>query len=732
MMAKPRVQSRARSLSALNPPHFWIVAGLMALSFCLYVNTLHHGFVFDDATLISQNPEVTRLQWGKILSGGVYRPLRTLSYAVNYFLGGLDPFGYHLFNVALHSLNVLLVYLLFFRLTESGIAAGAGALLFAVHPVQTAAVAYVSGRKDLMAAFFVLLSTLCYLSYRRKKRFPLLLAAIVSFWLGVLSKEVAIILPALLVLVDLLLASKTGEGASFVAALAKSMKKSPLIYVTLTALAGLALYYAIFLTQASRKVGLWGGTLATHSGTCFKLFAHYLRLAFSPYPLLADYTGEVFPISTGLLEISTLLAVCLFASYLLVGLKLYRRQALISFAMMWFLIALTPVLQIVPFHEIAADHLLYLPLLGMALVAGAGVDYLVRMRGVEVLTWATFGLLVLGASFMTLGRNRDWKDDRTLWEATYRKAPGSYRANLNLGSFLYQQGDWRKAVRLTRRAAELGPDQALPWNNLGAMYRERGHEKFRLGQLDQSEKLEGDAIRSFEKAFVLEARDPFAYSNLGDAFKDLGLIWDARGKRDEATRFRGKAIENYRKALQIGSRHDLFPLVWFKLGMVFVDHGLYGQALSYLKRALDRLPGFDRERTNAAQFNGRIRYWVAFCYFQEKDYSQSAHYFELTLQSQPTIEVFGYLADSYERSGETGKAIGAYLRALQVIPNSVKANYNLGILYQRRGETRASVRYFERALQLDPSGDLASDIRQRLGRLSGLLFPSSDGHVQGS
>ena len=155
---------------------------LLAVVLGLYWNTLGHEFVHDDLTLIQQNRTVTELRWGDIFSHRVYRPVRTLTYALNYWAGGLDPTGYHLFNLLLHALNSMLVYWLFRAVTGRRTLAVAGALLFAAHPVQTAAVAYVSGRKDLLAAFFILAGCLSFLSYRdsgRRRHLLLCLACLV-------------------------------------------------------------------------------------------------------------------------------------------------------------------------------------------------------------------------------------------------------------------------------------------------------------------------------------------------------------------------------------------------------------------------------------------------------------------------------------------------------------------------------------------------------------------------
>ena len=170
---------------------------LVAVVASLYANTLFHGFVFDDVTLIQQNPDVIDLNWGKILGRSGYRPIRTFTYALNSALGGMNPFGYHLFNVLLHAANSLLVFL-FLRSIQGRIDVSfLGAMLFAVHPVQTASVAYISGRKDLLAAFFVLLALLPYNKWRRQGGWQGLTLTGSALLLAILSKEVAAVFPVI-------------------------------------------------------------------------------------------------------------------------------------------------------------------------------------------------------------------------------------------------------------------------------------------------------------------------------------------------------------------------------------------------------------------------------------------------------------------------------------------------------------------------------------------------------
>ena len=568
----------------------WAAALICCLAFGLYVNTLGHGFVFDDLSLISQNPRVEQFKWREMFSLSGYRPVRTFTYAVNYAVGGESPFGYHLVNVLLHAINAFLVYLLFWTWSGSNVLAGSGALLFAVHPVQTAAVAYVSGRKDLLATLFVLLGCYLYGSYRKRKRHYLAVLSFFSFLLGILCKEVAIVFGGLLIGFDVLLLpeikGRPREG------LLRMLRASPYVYGLLAVFIPLAGYYAIVLTQASRMEGFWGGELATNVGTSFKLLMHYLKLAVWPHPLIADYTGEVFPISQGFLELSTLLAVATAGGYVTLVGWAYRRSPRLAFALLWFLLALFPVLQIIPFHEVAADHFLYFPLVGVAFAGGLATDYLVRSRGAAILAWGLVGMTAGICAILTVSRNVDWKNEQSLWEATIRVAPGSYRANSNLGVLYHNQGKFEVAERLTKRSLELDPSRALSWSNLGSMYHDLAQRARMRGNFREAATLAKKGIENLEESVALNPSDPFAFGNLGSCYKELGLSWELQGKAEKSMEARKTAVRIFLKALKLKSDNELFPAIWFNLGMVFVEGGYYRFGVPYLKNFLQAYPDY--------------------------------------------------------------------------------------------------------------------------------------------
>lgn len=686
-------------------------AGLLVFAavVLVYANTLGHALVFDDVTLILQNPQVKNQEWLQMVGRGGYRPVRTLTYAVNYRLGGEDPFGYHLFNVLLHGANALLVLLVAWTWSRSRILSVVAALAFALHPAQTAAVAYVSGRKDLLAAFFVLLGCYFYSRYRQTKGKGYPAAALVCFCLGVLSKEVSIVFPALLLMVGALEWFQRGtrevgdRGTPIWGALLAELRRSYLLFGGLAALGLLAGYYALFITEASRMEGYWGGSWETNLGTSFKLFVHYLKLAVVPYPLIADYKGEVLSLSAGLLEPATLGAVGVVVGYLALALWLFPRQPLMSVGMLWFLTALLPVLQLVPFHELAADHFLYLPLVGAALAAGAGFDRLTRVKQKGAVAWGVAAAVLAIWAGMTVQRNRDWKDEETLWQATLRKAPRSYRAYTNLGTIYRQKGDFPKALEYTRKVTELNPGEALPWSNLGGMYHELAEATRRAGRIHEALALQRESIQYLERSVKLNPRDPFALSNLADAYKGLGTVFALQGEGEKAAEARVQALQTFQKAMQTPTQHEFFPLIWYKAGLLFVEMKEYETALQHFCVATDAFPNHPGGH-----------YWKGYCYFELGEYQKAVPHLQKASRREPTMENLGLLARSHENLGDFGGAIEVYRKAATEFPEAVEPHYNLGVLFHRVGDDARSREHLKQALQLAPEGPLAPNIRQML------------------
>lgn len=438
-------------------------AMLVAVVFACYANSLGNGLVFDDEFLVPAYSRAWSFSHLVQTLLDSYRPVRNASYAIDFFVWGGRPFGFHLTNVLIHAGSTVLVFFLIRRVTVKPSTAVIAALIFAVHPIQTDSVSYVSGRRDVLFALFYLAAFQAYLSYRASRSrtsFVLFL----GFWaLSLMSKEMAVSLPLVIFIWNF--CGQWGEGAGswlkrFFQASKRALGKDKWLY-TLLAAASLGFgVYAIFFLRASGRAGgtgmdYWGGSLYATVLTVIRVHTWYLKQLIYPTPI-AQYFGA-FDISTSLLDWRVLVALAVIGTVLIAGAALLKKDRLMAFAVFSYFAALAPVSQIVPHHELLADHYLYLPIMSFSLLVALAVN-MVAQRGKKArqIAYSVAGVFIVVLAGLTVSRNRDWKDELSVWEANYKSVPYSPRASYNLGG-LYMMKNPEKAEALLKESIASDP-----------------------------------------------------------------------------------------------------------------------------------------------------------------------------------------------------------------------------------------------------------------------------------
>jgi hypothetical protein len=435
---------------------------LVALvAFAVFTNTLSHQFVYDDNSVIVENPRVHDLaNWGEIVTSpwwprGLYRPVTSLTLAANWTLDPGDPAGFHLVNVLLHAIAAALVAVLGVRLMgmPGGLAAG---LLFAVHPVHVEAVANVVGRAEVLATVFALAAALAYLRFGdltgTAEGTPVHrgLAAAGTVGCTVLalgSKESAFALPGVLLAVDL--ARAQAAGGSVRARLGHTW---PLwVVVLLVAVAWLVLRSLVVgeLAGDFPAPGLAGTSILDRVVIMLPVVPEYVRLLLAPARLSAEYSPDFLPVSArfGLPKVAGLLVLAGCAAS---AVALRRKAPVASAGLVWAGAALFVVGNVlVPSGVLLAERTLYLASAGICLALGSLWALLHREHpraGIATLVLA----VVLGA-VRTHTRSEVWRDDDTFFHQLVLDAPGSYRADWVAAMLSYMAGDSAKGERLMRR-----------------------------------------------------------------------------------------------------------------------------------------------------------------------------------------------------------------------------------------------------------------------------------------
>ena len=449
-----RWQGRGRSSRIFQ------LLGILTLVCVAYGNAIANGFAQDDPFLIEKNTGIrslsnipsffaTDLFDGAYPAARYYRPLVPVTFALEYALVGLTPYLYHLSNVLLHALVVVLVYLLSRRLFEAQTIAIVAAALFAVHPVHTEAVTAISGRGDLLGAVFVLLAAIVYTDYPARISLRGSLAILACVTLALLSKESSLASLVLFPLIDLV---RAPPKQGLLATARNSLRdKAPLV----AGLVMVTLVYGIVreaVTASEISLVELGFNGDRHGGraplilklaTSAKVLGISLKQLILPYPLSADYDYNQIPLATRAITFASAVPMLAMLAALVAGVRWRATRGALFFGTSFLLIGLFPIAFFLPFVNIPfAERYLYLPSLGLCFAAGgmaASASRRVRVTAVVVIAVLVIPLSVARTAI----RNLDWRNDFTLYEATVKTSPNSSKAHAN------------RAVALAARAEEM-------------------------------------------------------------------------------------------------------------------------------------------------------------------------------------------------------------------------------------------------------------------------------------
>jgi len=420
--------------------------GLVVLA--AYAASLLAVFQFDDYNVIVQNPAVH--SWGALaeeLPRGL-RPVLKATYAVSWTAGGGAPFAFHAFNVLIHALNAILLYFIGLRLAarwKPGLedAVLGAALLFALHPVQTEAITYASGRSVSLAASFYLGAMLVYLRNRPAW------ASLGLFALACATRETALTLPAALLLCELATPQRTPWRD-----IARRQGAHWLLAAALAAAALVHARYSHFFAFAFNERSIADNLLSQVQGLGYLVSRVLLlhRMNIDPaLPALSAWDAAL-ALQAGAL-----------GALLLLGIYSLRKRPWIGFGLCWFFIQLAPTNSIVPRLDVANERHLYLALWGLALAVSVQLGMLgwpkVAARGVGAAALA-------GLAAFSVSRQLDYRSEVALWEAAVREAPWNARAYNNLGYARAVAGDHAGAIREYRQALVFDPADARARYNL--------------------------------------------------------------------------------------------------------------------------------------------------------------------------------------------------------------------------------------------------------------------------
>lgn len=725
---------------------------IVALSVITYLNCLPNQFVYDDSSTIVENKLIK--DWGNFnalfthdyfkLSGELtYRPIVTLSYFIDYSVWHMNPMGYHLVNVVLHTINIVFVYFLVRlllrqydktqeshnQITNRGLAL-LTAVFFTLHPVVSEVINVISYREDLIATAFLIASFLLFLLYEervvaqipfspsfqnkdlgefslsafhRKRTISLSAGAMATYFFALLSKESAIVLPALIFIYELLISRKYFTPRKT----AKKIVRAPFFLGYI----GVSIVYLILrffiLHNPGEKIAYPEGSIFVNMLTMTKVLGRYITSIFLPFNLNADY--HVLYLKTPF-TLSFLFPLFMLISIAIIAIRWWKKLArtssgvnrtrdfypVILFAILWFFVSILPVMNIIPLANIMADRYLYLPILGFCLLLSIAVTYLRA-----VIKYSVIIPLIIFYIVMTITRNNVWRDEFTLWYKSSQSPLCSFTTYNNLGTqynkkgypdtalkcyqealqkarevgftqyatVYYNAGNaYEKknmpyeAVTVYKKAVQIKPDYQQAHNNLGKVY-------FTLSQYD-------DALTEYNNALKIDPDFPYAYNNMGVLYNKLGRQEDA--------------VAVYKKALSLDPKYSD---VYYNLGNIYEAKMQYDLALEAYQNALKYDPTQVYVHNNLGTIydkNGRL----------EDAIVEYKHAIKLDPKYPYS---YNNLGASLTKKGDMDGALAEFQKAAKLFPNQPDFHFNLGYTYLQKEDFNNALKEFETTLKIAPS-----------------------------
>ena len=690
---------------------FYQLITIVVVSALIYLYTLGNDFAYDDKFTITNNYLIR--SWHKILtiftndyftsSGELsYRPVVTLSYFIDYFFWHLNPLGYHLTNLLLHSLNAVLLFFLFTsicwnfkpsavkmphsvqhdsichseRREECYIKVLSGepdkesksffsqnaevpvlrvqtiktsvpftaSLIFCIYPILTEAVNAISYREDIMAATFYFAAFLFYLKTHQRQSVLWYGISLLCYFMGLFSKEMAITFPILIGLYDVMRYGKTLFTFKRI--------RYHIGYIIITVFY-ITLRFVFLHNPAESYIPYPQNSLWINFLTMSKVIASYIKLLFFPVHLNADY---VVPNTSSPGELSFVLSFLLIVSVIVITYRLFFYSKALFFSILWFFVTLLPVLNIIPIENIMAERYLYIPLVGFCILGGQLLS-LIPGSGLksDILTSWSFliiiGIILTGFCWQTCNRAKIWFDDLSLWSTTVIDSPQSSRAHNNLGVLYKKMGFIDAAMKEYNTAIQIRPDYSEAHGNIANVYMNKG-----LSILDK---------RVLSKTF----------DNLAKAYVDEGHLKNA--------------IAEYKKSIEISPFNET---AHFNLGVTYGKIGLTNEAEIEYKNVIqinDNNPHAHNNLGNIYEDRNLLDNAMA-------EYKLSASI------DQGSAITHNNMGNVYVKKGLLDEAIMEYKLATTCDPKGVIYHENLGNTYTKKGLIEEAIGEFELITNLDP------------------------------
>ncbi len=573
------------------------------VSVIAYSNTLNHGYVLDDYSVIKENFVVKKGLEGipTIFKTGyrfgywnspdnLYRPLPLAMFAIEWHFFPDNPAVGHFLNIVWYTLLCLLLFrvltLIFYQYSVhlSFIAV----LIFALHPIHTEVVANIKSRDEIMAFFFALLTIYFFIKYQEKSKLWMMVVALISLWLALLSKESAITFLAVIPLIFYFFKKTSWYQISFYVL----MLMIPTLLFFAMRYNAIGTYAELDKTTMIDNLLVAAPDVFSRYATAIKILGLYLWKLIVPYPLACDYSYNQIPI-VGITNIYFILSFIVYLALLWIAIRLFKKKHLLSFIIWFYLITMSINSNLfILIGTSFGERLLFVPSLAFALFVAFIIMKITKTPVDQPITVATTSKVITSKAFLlsfivlipyyvlTVHRNRDWQSSFSLYKADIKKSPNSAHMNYYYGLELMKQKAMENdqvvkpeyldsAIFYFSKARKIIPTYADAFDQLGLAY-------FRKGDWDK-------ALAYYDTCLTLAPGKPITYSN-------MGVIYFKRQQYD-------KALELYERVVRLDPK---FADGWFNLGSTYGTLGRFQDAVFAFQKCLE----FNPQKAEAYYFLG--------------------------------------------------------------------------------------------------------------------------------
>ncbi|MDP7581498.1 MAG: tetratricopeptide repeat protein [Nitrospinota bacterium] len=715
---------------------------ILSIAFLSYFNTFTNSFHFDDFKYIVNNEGLKEdfqhvfLSYlcfptcHDILSNLSNRPIIFYTLHLNHSLGGFNVFGFHVVNLTVHIITCLLIFLFakeilsinrFLKTSDQSKnklnIPLISALLFAVHPMNTQVITYITGRTTSIAVCFYMASFLFFIKgVRQNLPWKILFYAlsIVFLIMGYGSKMIILTVPVMFIIYYLFFTPlksiffKRFFESIFIRIIIQTIViTSPFILIFISSHLNILSFVRMdfgFLQKLFDPIQIKlmhidsmakdNLSMTIYLLTEFKVIVfYYIKMIFFPFNQNID---PDFPVAHGITDSGVALSLGVILLCLFAGIYFYKNNRIIAFGIFWFFITLLPTSSILPLRDMITEHRLYLQLAGFILTIPLCLNqFIIRYKKSSFKQLAYFilpvFLLIIVFSVLTVKRNFVWKNEKSLWSDAAEKSPRLPRPLNNLAEAYDKEGlaydnkkNYKKAIEFLKKAIAISPTGYKYYNNLGKIYGRLGEFElatknlklalkynpdypfahYNFGKVYELRGMLDNAIEEYSTAFK-QTKDVYGKKYFFEACFNLANVYDKKGEYK-------KALDTY---LNCRKLKPSFPKIYFAIGNIFIKTGNLDEAFKYYSRAV----GLDRN------------YHLA------------------------KIAV----ANVFVMKGKFSKAIEIYQQVIKSDPSNFNVHNNLGLVFlQQMNDPAQAAYHLKKSLDISPDQQKAVLLRELIKNIN--------------